>query len=579
MKRMYQTIFAALMVIFFILPAKVNAADSDTLTIFASDAKSLDEIINTDTTAAGVRAHAAYKLVSTDTTYLWYGAVTASSDFTVIGVPGSDGRLPCLQPGILSDGSMPAFLFTLTGNGATATFKNFYIYGMTVNADWNWGKAFLLNGDNMRLYMDNIIIDENRGEVVAYTGTNCSFYITNCKFRNGVYPTNYFSSIGFVSDWPSSNAVDTLVMKYNTFFCIAGQAAAPGVNSPANYVDFSNNNVIFNFVGVLRILNAGEVHVNNNMFYGVYSGAIPYGHWPAWYDPEQTGSVIAIDTMSASDDSVWNPGDYGKDNYSWLTEAKRIAEVKNNCFFIPKAITDFWDTWNTTHTGDDSLVTPLWMNDRTAGMFADKEHWPGFVAENNILGVDPGYGADFAKVIDSTDVTNYDAGIIKYTSVLWGGTITNEFYGYKLEFPSNEYWVPTWPLPESQDMKYTNASVLTGSTTGGPIGDPGWFNGGYTGVSENNNLQAPAKFTLSEAYPNPFNPSTNVKFSIAKAGNISLKVYNITGELVKVVADNVYREAGEYQYTLNMSNFSSGVYFYTLTQGAQQITKKLVLMK
>jgi hypothetical protein len=576
MKRMYQTMFSVLMVIFFILPVRVHAAEGDTLTVFANDVNSLDIIINGDTTATGERAHKAYKLVSTDTTYLWMGAITANTDFSVIGVPGSNGRLPCLQPGILSDGSMPAFLFTLTGDGTTVTFKNFYIYGMTINSDWNWGKAFLLNGDDMRLYLDNIILDQNRGEAIAYTGTGCSFYITNCKFRNGVYPTNYFSSIGLTSDWPSSNGVDTLIMRYNTFFCIAGSACAPGVNQPANYIDFSHNNVIYNFVGVFRFLNSGEVHINDNIFYGVFAGAIPKGHWPAWYDPEVTGSVINFDTMSVADDSVWNFADYGKENFMWLTEAKRVVEVKNNCFFMPKVLTDYWAEWNTTHTGDDSLVTPDWMNDRTKNMFTDKEHWPGFVEENNYVNVDPGFGADFAKVLDSTDVENYDAGLLKYIRVLWGNTITNEFYGYKLEFPSSEYWVPTWPLPESEDMKYSNTSLV--STDGKQVGDPGWFNDGYTGV-EDAPVQVAARFKLYEAYPNPFNPATTVKFSLAKAGNFSLKVYNVTGELVKVLADNVYKEAGEYTYSLNMNNFSSGVYFYTLIQGDQQLTKKLVLMK
>ncbi|MGB9592380.1 MAG: T9SS type A sorting domain-containing protein, partial [Candidatus Kryptoniota bacterium] len=62
------------------------------------------------------------------------------------------------------------------------------------------------------------------------------------------------------------------------------------------------------------------------------------------------------------------------------------------------------------------------------------------------------------------------------------------------------------------------------------------------------------------------------------AGIMSLKIYNVLGQLVKVV-DEGYKPAGTYIYNINMDNFGSGVYFYTLTQGSNSITKKMILMK
>ena len=105
------------------------------------------------------------------------------------------------------------------------------------------------------------------------------------------------------------------------------------------------------------------------------------------------------------------------------------------------------------------------------------------------------------------------------------------------------------------------------------------FNPVITGIKEGNSQNIPSSFSLSQNYPNPFNPSTIIKFSLAQSGNVSLRIYNIMGELVKTVLDNVYRNKGDYNYQVTMDNLSSGIYFYTLIQGNQQITQKMVFMK
>jgi len=59
---------------------------------------------------------------------------------------------------------------------------------------------------------------------------------------------------------------------------------------------------------------------------------------------------------------------------------------------------------------------------------------------------------------------------------------------------------------------------------------------------------------------------------------MSLTIYNVLGQVVKVV-DQGYKPAGQYIYNLNMDNFASGVYFYTLRQGMNSITRKMLLLK
>ncbi len=88
----------------------------------------------------------------------------------------------------------------------------------------------------------------------------------------------------------------------------------------------------------------------------------------------------------------------------------------------------------------------------------------------------------------------------------------------------------------------------------------------------------PADFQLSQNYPNPFNPSTTIEFTIAKAGWVTLKIYNVLGEAVtELVAAQL--NAGNYRYNWNAEGLPSGVYFYRLEAKGISQTKKLLLLK
>ncbi len=78
--------------------------------------------------------------------------------------------------------------------------------------------------------------------------------------------------------------------------------------------------------------------------------------------------------------------------------------------------------------------------------------------------------------------------------------------------------------------------------------------------------------------PNPFNPITKIKFDIRTSGNVSLKVYDILGREVAVLADE-YLRAGSYERVIEASNLSSGVYFYALIAGEFVKTLRMVVVR
>jgi hypothetical protein len=92
----------------------------------------------------------------------------------------------------------------------------------------------------------------------------------------------------------------------------------------------------------------------------------------------------------------------------------------------------------------------------------------------------------------------------------------------------------------------------------------------------------PTEFSLMQNYPNPFNPSTKIEYSLEKAAQVSLKIYNVLGNEVATLV-NGRQEAGRYTVPFNTNtgtlSLSSGVYFYRLETGSFVSTKKLILMK
>ncbi|MBN1302570.1 MAG: endo-1,4-beta-xylanase [Melioribacteraceae bacterium] len=88
----------------------------------------------------------------------------------------------------------------------------------------------------------------------------------------------------------------------------------------------------------------------------------------------------------------------------------------------------------------------------------------------------------------------------------------------------------------------------------------------------------PDEYQLGDNYPNPFNPATQINYSIPANGYIKLKVYNLLGEAVATLFEG-YQTAGNYTATFNAEGLSSGIYLYRLESRDFVATKKLVLLK
>lgn len=117
--------------------------------------------------------------------------------------------------------------------------------------------------------------------------------------------------------------------------------------------------------------------------------------------------------------------------------------------------------------------------------------------------------------------------------------------------------------------------------------DAGWNNpskwiytwlGNTDQIITDTEVELPFSYSLDQNYPNPFNPATQIRYSIAKAGIVTLKVYDILGRQVADLV-NRYQEAGRYTVDFNASRLASGVYVYRIESSSFISVKKMMLIK
>jgi photosystem II stability/assembly factor-like uncharacterized protein len=170
------------------------------------------------------------------------------------------------------------------------------------------------------------------------------------------------------------------------------------------------------------------------------------------------------------------------------------------------------------------------------------------------------------------------------------GMTTSNYFGYDGSYkhadtlyPGKGYWVKT---SSSGSLILSSASLLSPKPTLArtrivsiselPPSPP-------ERVLEDNGF-VPKKFSLDQAYPNPFNPTTTIRFDLTKPSLVTLKVYNMLGEVVGILRQNARLDAGRYENIFSAMSLSSGVYYYSIYANSTDgivfhDVKKMILMK
>ena len=148
-------------------------------------------------------------------------------------------------------------------------------------------------------------------------------------------------------------------------------------------------------------------------------------------------------------------------------------------------------------------------------------------------------------------------------------------------YPLSTGLVGYWAFEEGTgqvvvDMSLAGNDGFLGETPEVDSADPIWEG---TPVSvEDVSILSDRQIVLAPNYPNPFNPTTQIMFSLPMDSNIRLVVIDVLGRVVQILAEGRYK-AGTYTVTANMKNFTSGLYLYYLDTPTEKLTGKMLLIK
>lgn len=153
-------------------------------------------------------------------------------------------------------------------------------------------------------------------------------------------------------------------------------------------------------------------------------------------------------------------------------------------------------------------------------------------------------------------------GDLRWTG--WGWLVPDtslNYWGasYEFGYDSSHHWTSVYEKRFVGD--YATGSILV-----------------VTDVAPEKYGSVPVDMALLQNYPNPFNPTTEIRFSLPRSEWTTLKVYNLLGQEVAVLAQGVM-QAGEYAFRFDGSRLTSGMYFYRLATASQTITKRMILVR
>lgn len=162
--------------------------------------------------------------------------------------------------------------------------------------------------------------------------------------------------------------------------------------------------------------------------------------------------------------------------------------------------------------------------------------------------------------------------------------LTGRTHNVTATLPEDEFYSPLWSVNIYDNMDFDMVSnlqtvLMANILAAGAaiVNCPVVVNESATSVEQDGN-SLPAVYSLNQNYPNPFNPSTRINFSIPENETVSLVVYNLIGEKIADLVNEVL-PAGNYTVNWNAENVSSGIYFYALSTNNFSETRKMILLR
>ena len=319
----------------------------------------------------------------------------------------------------------------------------------------------------------------------------------------------------------------------------------------------------------------GDVVINSGSQFDNPNGGTAF---VSQYTNNDPGQNIAVNTTATAPDATistptnvyhdfWFTVTYDGNDYQGYATYDISIDISGTGFTIPNALyivkrtdrTGAWVCQNTTLAGNILTVTGLtdFSDFALAGMEALPVELSSFVSTINGRNVELNWA--------TASETNNSGFDIERSSANGSWTKIANVSGNGTSEISHSY-------------SYTDRNLASGNYSYRLKQID--FNGNFEYFNLNNEVivGVPSNFSLSQNYPNPFNPSTKINFDLPVDGNVSLKIFDMSGKEVMTLVNEV-KTAGYYSVNFNGASLSSGIYFYTIQSGSFVSTKKMTLIK
>ncbi len=505
--------------VFFLFTA-VSNIEAQRVVKVSSGVGTLNDAIAGDTTATGARVDPnTIYELEKDGYYLLTAQITNSGYHLHIRAEAGGFQRPVIRPAVIS-GGVSNRPFQIKGN---LTLDGVYITNLDEQSKL-LQNIIRVSADNVRLVIKNSQMDRDIQSAIRVDSKFTKIFITNSIISNIGEMASPDNGRG-VDD--RGNAIDTLIMENNTFYNLTSRILRDG-GGIIKYVRINHNTLVNIAQRGVTIGEAIEAHITNNLFYNcAFLGNLS----------TNTAPSEVVETSALGVDYI-NQG------------IKQILDIKNNNFYLSPELSSNYPAGYIAAPAMDSIAI-------------------AFATENGTLASNLNENVKFSvapPIPVDVMLGFYDANVTPKPDMNRGGG-TPEYGGTQSPF----------------NFAYPTSSVLyTKGTSNQPIGALTWFDI-QVGVNDEVTSQIPEGYELFANYPNPFNPTTNIKYALADKGFVKLSVYNMLGQKVATLV-NELQESGIYSATWNGraddgSSVSSGIYIYKLDAGNFSISKKMMLVK
>ncbi len=362
----------------------------------------------------------------------------------------------------------------------------------------------------------------------------------------------------------------------------------------ADWGDGSGKHVAFYNVNTNMVVKQTEVGLNAVDVIKLNNGNILAYTWGSWFGADNYGKLIVLNNSDFEIKHSLTIPDGGK--------AEQLVQINDSLVFVRgfdanyATIKGYYNVNSNVYT---SITTGFWFDNTIYGKMLDNSlivkgtnnnsilYSPDGVSYNEFLPFGTTYCAAIKYENDDpvpVELTSF-AAIAKNSNVTLSWSTASEVNSneYIIERELNNSWIEVGTVKaagtstELREYTFTDNLVITGKYNYRlkMVDFDGTFE--YSNIIEVL-VGSPNAFELSQNFPNPFNPTTTIRFSIPNASNVKLTVYNSLGQQINTLIDE-YKPAGSYQVNFDGADLASGVYIYRFETNNFSEVRKMTLLK